>query len=331
LANKNQEVSGAELYSFLNHFYLLGYDLGEEEGVVLSLLHSHISQFQPNPQLIWSRVVDMVHTLNKDAGTITLDNLPEDLKDFFNQPIVTRIPNELIVQPEQSIVNWRQHPHASAIALVNLIGAWNDHNEADVEFVRVMMKIDHDEWISQARELLQLNDSPFFLENGIWKVKNRALFWDVLGAHILDQDLDIFKQVVVSVMTEDDPAFELAPQQRFAANLYGKVSIYSSALRKGLADSLALLGVRGNALIHCSTNKAENTVILAIREIFDNAGWELWGSLNDLLPVIAEAAPEEFLTAVENALTTVFTRRKWRQWKELFNGITVGVRRDRLG
>ncbi|KAF6625238.1 MULTISPECIES: hypothetical protein [Paenibacillus] len=32
LANNNQEVSGKELYSFLNHFYLLGYDLGEEEG-----------------------------------------------------------------------------------------------------------------------------------------------------------------------------------------------------------------------------------------------------------------------------------------------------------
>ncbi|ALA42375.1 hypothetical protein ABE82_13015 [Paenibacillus peoriae] len=32
LANNNQEMSGKELYSFLNHFYLLGYDLGEEEG-----------------------------------------------------------------------------------------------------------------------------------------------------------------------------------------------------------------------------------------------------------------------------------------------------------
>ena len=52
LANKNLDVSDEELYSFLNHFHLLGYDLGEEVGVALSLLHSHISQFnQQSPQI----------------------------------------------------------------------------------------------------------------------------------------------------------------------------------------------------------------------------------------------------------------------------------------
>lgn len=42
--------------------------------------------------------------------------------------------------------------------------------------------------------------------------------------------------------------------------------------------------------------------VLAVREIFNNADWVLWASLSDLLPLIAEAAPNEFLKAVEDAL-----------------------------
>ena len=38
-ANGGQPLSDTELHEFLKHFYLLGYDLGKEEGVVLSLLH----------------------------------------------------------------------------------------------------------------------------------------------------------------------------------------------------------------------------------------------------------------------------------------------------
>lgn len=52
-ANHGNDVTRDELYDFLNHFHLLDYDLGGEFGVVLSLLHSHISQFhQQCPQWI---------------------------------------------------------------------------------------------------------------------------------------------------------------------------------------------------------------------------------------------------------------------------------------
>ncbi|HFQ92866.1 MAG TPA: hypothetical protein ENK32_02570, partial [Anaerolineae bacterium] len=40
-ANGGKEVPDDDLYDFLNHFHLQSYDLGNEFGVVLSLLHSH--------------------------------------------------------------------------------------------------------------------------------------------------------------------------------------------------------------------------------------------------------------------------------------------------
>jgi hypothetical protein len=40
---------------------------------------------------------------------------------------------------------------------------------------------------------------------------------------------------------------------------------------------------------------------LTVREILDDADWIQWASLNDVLPLLAEAAPREFLDAVEKA------------------------------
>lgn len=304
LANNNSEVSKDELYSFLNHFHLLGYDLGKEVGVVLSLLHSHISQFnQQHPQWVWSRVVDIVQTWNQDAGTITPERLPEDLREAFKQPAFAHIPKELTeTQAELAKTDWSQHQHATDLALANLIGAWDEKNKADTSVLSRLTAQSYSAWVLKAREVLHLPDSPFSLRNGGWRITERANLWDVLGLRIFDQNLDAFKESAVAVLIERDPSFELSTEERYAASIHGKVFTHSPALRRGLAEGLAILGSRAGALINCSQGKAETTAVLAIREIFADADWVLWGSLNSLLPVLAEAAPDEFLDAVENAM-----------------------------
>lgn len=304
LANNNAEITKDNLYLFLKHFHLLGYDLGKEIGVVLSLLHSHISQFnRQHPEWIWSRIVDIVQTWNQDAGTITPTILPDDLKEIFKQPVISYIPSELTIQPEPAKTDWNRHQHAPLLALINLIGAWNENNEADIDIFKRIIKEDYSTWVLKVREILQHTDSPLLLKNGLWKITERNDLWNILGLRIFDQDLDALKEAVVTVLTERDPTFELPSEERYLANIRGKVLSHSRALRKGVAESLALLGNKEEALINCSRNKGETTAILAIRKIFEGADWILWGSLNSLLPILAEAAPEEFLSAVENALS----------------------------
>lgn len=306
MANNNRAISKNDLYSFLNHFHLFGYDLGQEVGVVLSLLNSHISQFnQRNPQWIWSRIIDIVQTWNQDAGTITLEKMPEDLREAFKQPAVAFIPTELtIIQPESEKTDWSQHQSATALALVNLIGAWNEKNEADIDILERIITGNYSTWVLKAREVLQLSDNPFSFRNGLWKITERIALWDALVPRIFDQNLDTFKETVVSVLTERDPSFELPIEERYAANIHGKVPSHSPDLRKGLAEGLVLLGTRAGSLTNCSQGKAEATAVLSVRDIFANADWVLWGSLNNLLPILAEAAPDEFLDVVEKALSS---------------------------
>lgn len=303
-ANNGTDVSKVDFYGFLKHFHLLGYDLGTEFGVVLSLLHSHISQFSRQyPQWVWSRVVDIVQTWNQDAGTITSEKLPFDLKDVFRQPVVALFPKEFATpKPEPAETDWKQHQYATDLALANLVGAWNEKNEADIAVLTKLLGKKYDDWVQKAREILRLPDCPFSLKNGQWELTKRTELWDLLGSLIFDQNLDAFKAAVVAVLTEHDPSFELPAEERYTASIHGKVLTRSSALRKGLAEGLAILGSNPGALVNCSEGKAEAISLLAIRDVFDNADWVLWGSLNSLLPTLAEAAPNEFLNVVENTL-----------------------------
>lgn len=322
-ANRGKDISNDDLFQFLQHFHLLGYDLDINAGVTLSLLHSLIGQYsQENAQSLWSRLIDEVQSANKNAGTITPDTLPEDLQTAFKQRIYETIPSEFSAsQLPTAKPNWNHHAHASELAIANLLGSWNDKSDADKLIVSQLAKEDFATWISKVREILQQPESPFILKNGIWTVTKRQELWQVLGPRLFDDHLDIFKQCVVAVLTERDPMFDLPPEERYAASIHGKVLKHSQLLRKGLAESLALLGSHSIALSNCSLNKPETIAVLAIREIFDNADWVLWGSLNNLLPLFAEATPNEFLNVVENAL-----RQTPCPFDELFsqeeNGIT---------
>lgn len=302
-ANGGNEVTREELYDFLNHFHLLSYDLGNEFGVALSLLHSHISQFQhQNPQQVWSRVVDIVQTWNKDAGTITPGKLPEDLLETFKQKHVVEMPEELKVTQETSKTDWAHHPDATYLALAVLIGSWNEKNQGDRNAITQFLGISYDEWLNKAREILLVPGSPLSLRNGIWKVVNRAELLDLLGSRILDQNLYALKSLAISILKEREPAFELSMEERLSASIHGKVLERSHTLRKGIAEGLAILSTMPEVCSNCSQEEVESTCSLAIHEILSDADWILWGSLNRLLPTLAEAAPGRFLAAVENAL-----------------------------
>ncbi len=323
-ANGGNDVSRDELYDFLNHFHLLGYDLGNEFGVVLSLLHSHISQFQQQyPQWVWSRVVDIVQTWNQDAGTITPGKLPDDLLDAFKKKAVAEMPMEFKTAQEKPKTDWNQHPDATYLALSILIGSWHDKSQCDLEAVTQLLGISYGEWLNKAREILHCPDSPLSLKNGIWRVVNRVELWGLLGSRILDQSLDLFRTLAVSVLKEPDPAFELPTEERYAASIHGKVLKYSRVLRQGIAEGLAILGSLPEPCVNCSQGKVEATCVLVTRELLTDANWVLWGSLNGLLPTLAEAAPGDFLDAVEKAM-----RLKPCPFDELFsqegNGITGG-------
>jgi len=192
--------------------------------------------------------------------------------------------------------------NARLLAQAALIGRWTGGNSADRAVVEKIIKKSYGEWIEIVRLETLRSDTPLIQRNENWKIISRGESWSALGARLCDDDLVNFQDAVLLVLGERDPKFELPKEERFAANIHGKVLQHSLLLRKGMAETLALLGSRSNVLSSCSDGKAQLVATLTVRSLLKDADWVTWATLSSHLPMLAEAAPDEFLNAVENAL-----------------------------
>jgi len=302
-ANQDNDLTTLQLWRFLKIFRLLIYDL-DIKGVTLSLLHTIIEQNSSNnANSIWTQILDHVQWENGQAGCITFSTIPEEIKSVFKARKVEEIPLELIKDTTDTTVqDWNDSPFANELAFMSLLGSWDENSKKDKEIVSKLAQTDYNIWISKLRELLQKADSPLVMKNGHWSLKDRKYIFQSLGSRLFDSNLDSFKECVLIVLRELDPKFGIPEESRLTAQLQGKILSHSQSIRKGLAEGLALIGNLPTVLTNCSSNKAEDTIILIVRAIFDNSNWILWASLNDLLPTIAEAAPNEFISTVESGL-----------------------------
>lgn len=325
-ANQNIEVTNDELWRFLKSFQLLLYDV-DIKGVTHSLLHSLIGQYsQDRAEELLALIEQEVTYKSENASCMTIDTIPDKIKTVFVEPPRRTFPEELTAKGIENPLetqnrDWNNHRSASRLVIANLIGSWNETYDGDKEIVSKIAGEDFSMWLSEIREIIQDSESPITLKNGIWTIKNQEELWKALGPRFFDDMLETFKTCAVAVLSTPDPKFSLPAEKRFSARLFGKELKYSDSIRSGIAETLVLLRSFEKELTHTSQDKPRILVNSVVREVFDNADWRLWGSLNYLLPLLAEAAPEQFIAALEGAL-----QQKPSTLDELFaqegNGIT---------
>jgi hypothetical protein len=197
---------------------------------------------------------------------------------------------------------WAQSTDAAELAIAQLLGAWEESSQADQLVVELVSGKAYGEWIETMREFSLRPGTPLTSQEGLWKVSARYEAWYALGPRLFDEHLDRLQKAATLVLSERDPKFDLPSEERYLANVRGKALTHSHSLRRGLAESLALVGNHARALTSCSLGKAEAVAVVTVRELLVGADWERWASLNRLLPLLAEAAPREFLDNVESAL-----------------------------
>jgi len=310
-------VSGADAWNDITalpeqHILIADFDLDETDALATRLLEK--ARRSGHAVIFGGMPGGIPHPTRASLPSPNIDQIKEALeKATYNEErarilahqsggnlsYLLRCLQNLSLMPE-----WSLGTDASELAVAELLGSWSENSEADKAVVEILSKKAYGEWIKKMREVALRPGTPLIQRDGIWKVIARYEGWYALGPQLFNEHLDLIKGVAVSVLRERDPQFDLFPDERYAASIHGKVLNHSKPLRNGLADSLALLGSHPKALTSCSFDKAETTAFLAVREILAGADWALWASLNDLLPLLAEAAPGEFLDAVENALNS---------------------------
>jgi hypothetical protein len=201
-----------------------------------------------------------------------------------------------------STPEWAQGTEAADLAIAEILGGWNENIEGDQLSAAAMSGKEYGEWIGSIREVAQRPSTPLKQRNGVWGFVPRYEGWYALGSRIFDDHLKRLQKVAREILSEPDPALDLPPSDRYMAPLKGKLSTHSSSLRKGIAETLALLGSHPQALTHATSGRAEDTARAIVYDVLNDAAWERWASLNDVLPLLAEAAPNEFLAAVDRAV-----------------------------
>jgi len=197
---------------------------------------------------------------------------------------------------------WSQTDASADLALAQLIGAWREDFPADKEAAGVVAGQDYAVWMTRLGRAVALRGSPLVRDGSTWQFVARYEGWQYLGPLIRDEDLGRLKGSCIGILSERDPGFDLPPDRRFAAAIYGKKYAHSPQLRNGLAETLALIGSHPQALTSCTAGSRENVARYVVRSVLSEPSWERWASLDDVLPLLAEAAPPDFLDMVDKAL-----------------------------
>lgn len=199
---------------------------------------------------------------------------------------------------------WLDVSHTPSLATLCLLGVWSENKDADRLLVSQLAGKPYEEIERDLRELSQLDDSPVLRIGTVWKAKSPLELLDLFGGRITRDQLDRFFSIAQEILAASDPQLELPDNERYAAQIHGKVRTYSDLLIESLCDALIKLAVRGADQPGLQALQVEGRVNLFVRDLLDAADGERWLSLASYLPALAEAAPDAFLVAIEKSLNT---------------------------
>lgn len=207
---------------------------------------------------------------------------------------VTVLKRHMSVSPSVTSPSWGNPQSTQILLPILFVGAWQERKEGDKQIIETLSGKTYQDYLNELQSLLTIDDSPVRKIGDVWMLKSPLDAWFVLAPYLNDALLNRYKQVLKDVLLKVDPKYELPPDKRWAAAIYGKSNSYSEWLREGLAESLALMSVYGNRASNISSIEAFAGQV--VKELIDPATtWEVWASLNDIAPRVAEAAPDAFL------------------------------------
>jgi hypothetical protein len=207
--------------------------------------------------------------------------------------------DEAIPLPRWVTATSRRAVHSAFFA-----GVWDERSDADKAVIASLAGQPYDE---VARELAPLTiglDAPLRRSGTKIRLASGQDAWFLLAPRLTEADVEMFFEIARGVLREIDPRFERRDRAQLIA-LGEKKPAHSRELRRGVVETLNIMATFPDRAQ--GVQFLEERVHGFVRELFNGANAELWWSLRDNLPGLAEAAPQQFLDAVEASLAAADT------------------------
>ena len=193
---------------------------------------------------------------------------------------------------------WHEYISEQGFIWLALIGRWDEAYDADKKLLKdVTESEDYNEWRGSLHKLGQIEDAPLEMTSGDKRGYGLFSRFDAflsLASMIQGDHIDSFLSKSAEILNETDPNDRSSEDVGYSLH---KKRRYSDFIRKGIVEGLIILNLHKETLT-CSDITSK--VATFYDKIFAHEG--AWASLHDVLPMLAEASPDDFLMQLKEAL-----------------------------
>lgn len=211
---------------------------------------------------------------------------------------------KLAISPSLQRPAWAKPENAFTLIPALLLGAWDENEERDREAVSQLAQLPYEQVQQVMLRWANETNPPVRLTGSTWYISDKLDVWGLLYRFITRDQLNRFQQLVTDILGISLPRYELPAEHQYRADLLDKRSPYSKALRESIANTLALIGSQDEQSLVAANITARSfanyTVTLLLRQAI--ADPLVLRSISDLLPALAEAAPDPFLQEIHTGL-----------------------------
>jgi hypothetical protein len=180
-----------------------------------------------------------------------------------------------------------------------LLGAWEDREEhderyRDKEYIEPFVGKSMAEIRRLVVSLSRQSDPPFVQSGSVWRLVDPVDAAKLLLPEIGDEIVKRWQVLACNVLLAADPCRGMETSERLAAEICGMNSGCSGTLRHHVAEGLALAAVSSDKLVP----EVRRIVGQLLSSAFADSTGNMLADLAPVLPLLAEAAPSDFLTAI---------------------------------
>jgi len=206
----------------------------------------------------------------------------------------------------------------SDLAVLCLIGTWNETVDADKKFLREVLSEAEEAVDRFIKELTGLG--LIETKSGISHVIQRRRIWRITAKTVSKLNVDRFISRTKAELSRIDVSLNVKPDERFMSGVYGRKDFASKILREGIAKGMAMLVVDCRFCCNVAHSEQASWGWKFIRDILGKSDWRIWATLDDEIRYLAEVSPDEFMRCLR-----IFMGKRKGGLAALYNQETGGI------
>lgn len=294
-------ILDSQFFDFLRSFYVCGFDLRLNETLDKSLISTiagnNFERLLPHD--LWLRCCHVTEIFDNTGGILDENSAQPDLLRLKyllkNKTIISKELDENVSIPDIKNTN--------ALIKFALIGSWNEINAIDKNKIEDLFHQEYGKVKNELYSIQSVDKSLISKDGSIWICNKNDEIKKLLLDFLSEDDLKEIKPIIVAVLSEINPQFNLPKENRYLNIFSQTYNLSSKSLKENLISTLIFLWYYRESFTNIDSTKIQFFISEIINEVLNGKDWKVWASLNDYISDFAEIAPETYLRLLKIQLT----------------------------